>query len=243
MKKYITILSLILLTSGCATFSSSPPCPQPEDTLPKQSTDRLPERTQPVPGEKAKDASDASIKLKNIQEEELDGYAHSKGVVFAKVEVYGVLKADFLNLIIENIKDPSLQYRLFIGKDMGKQFFPWEGQDNNEGHFFIELPAGRYQISSVNIPVGSTMASENLDVTFKVIPGSIAYLGTLKLIGTKEKVRLGGVPVIKPGFEYKAAVINEKDDAVADFYNRFPNFRSEIVENIMRIPEGDKAFP
>ena len=103
------------------------------------------------------------------------------------------------------------------------------------GYFFVELPAGQYKISSIAIPVGSTIAQEESHIYFEVIADTITYVGTLKLVGTKEKIRLGGVPVIKPGFEYTAQVVDEQKEGLAVFQERYPGVPSQIQVKLMEI--------
>ncbi len=228
----IIFVCLSIFLVGCTTVSPKETSPMTEEVFKSPSrevSDSAGQKGLIPASEKSRESSE----LKSLQDHELDGYIHKKGVVFAKVEVQGILKTDFINLIIEPKEDPSHQFQLFIGDTLGSKSFPWEGADKNIGHFFIELPKGEYIISFIGIPVGSTMAMEPLNVSFNVIAGQIAYLGTLKLIGTKEKVRLGGVPVIKPGFEYTKEVFDERDEAISTFYNRYPNFKAEIIENLM----------
>ncbi|MBI5150535.1 MAG: hypothetical protein HZA28_07185, partial [Candidatus Omnitrophica bacterium] len=111
----------------------------------------------------------------------------------------------------------------------------WGGKTVNPGYFFIELPAGSYRISSIAIPVGSTLAEEDINVHFEVIPGAIVYLGTLKVQGTKERIRLGGVPVIKPGFDYDVQVLDERAEGIFAFHQRYPGIPAVIEKRLMRI--------
>jgi len=72
-----------------------------------------------------------------------------------------------------------------------------------------------------------------MDIRFEVLPKSYVYLGTLQANGTKEKIKLGGVPVIKPGFEYTAEVIDEKEEGIAFFKQRFPDIKDKVVVQLM----------
>jgi len=232
---FIFIFSLL----GCSSLQQRaegidmPDTDRFEKSIPSQEVrEEIIVRDQSVPSEST---AQESLELKNINDDQLVGYVHNKGVVFAKVEVHGVIKSDFVNFLIEKIDDSSEKFQIYIGNKLGEKVFPWEGPDNNIGRFFIELPVGKYKISTLSIPVGSTLATEEINISFEVVPGAIVYLGTLKLVGTKEKVKLGGVPVIKPGFEYTQEVINEREDAMEDFYTRYPNFDSKIIEKLMEI--------
>ena len=63
----------------------------------------------------------------------------------------------------------------------------------------------------------------------------ISYLGTLKIDGTGERIKLGGVPVIQPGFEYIINIIDESQEAEIYFRQRYPEIQNEIVNNMMRV--------
>ena len=78
------------------------------------------------------------------------------------------------------------------------------------------------------------MATEETDIRINVVPDRIIYIGTLKVVGTKERVKLGGVPVIQPGFEFTVEIIDERNEGIAAFQQRYPNVHSEIVIDLMR---------
>lgn len=157
------------------------------------------------------------------------------GVVFAKTQFEGVLKTSYVRLSIVNLQDPKKFFELQIGEKIAQQPFSFNVKTVNPGYFFIELPVGSYRFSTVSIPVGGATASEPLDVTFQVLPDRINYLGTLRLIGTKERIKLGGVPVIRPGFEYQAQVLDEFPEGVATFKQRYPNVPGVLTNQLMRI--------
>ncbi|MBZ0166072.1 MAG: hypothetical protein K8I00_04635 [Candidatus Omnitrophica bacterium] len=157
------------------------------------------------------------------------------GVVFAKTQFEGVLKTSYVRLSIVNLQDPKKFFELQIGEKIAQQPFSFNVKTVNPGYFFIELPIGSYKFSTVSIPVGGSTASEPLDVTFQVLPDRINYLGTLRLIGTKERIKLGGVPVIRPGFEYEAQVLDQFQEGVATFKQRYPNVPGVLTSQLMRI--------
>ena len=79
---------------------------------------------------------------------------------------------------------------------------------------------------------GTTQAVEATDITFSVEENKAIYLGTLKVFGLKEKIRLGGVPVLKPGFEYRAEVLNEQDEAMVIFRQHYPQEENPLQEKV-----------
>lgn len=79
------------------------------------------------------------------------------------------------------------------------------------------------------------MATEEMDVSLEVIPDAICYVGTLKMVGTKEKIKLGGVPVIKPGFEYTVEVIDEREEGAAAFNRNYPDFPHGVLIKLMQV--------
>ncbi|HBR15786.1 MAG TPA: hypothetical protein DD723_09670 [Candidatus Omnitrophica bacterium] len=179
--------------------------------------------------------SDASLALANIKGEQLKEVVEKKGVVFAKTDFEGILKTDYVKLLLEHQSEKEYTFQLNIGRTQDESDALRDSKTVEPGYFFIELPAGNYRISSVSIPVGSTLATEPMDVYFDVPSDGITYLGTLKLTGTKEKIKLGGVPVIKPGFEYHVNVLNEQMEAISAFHQRYPRVSNKITVNLMKI--------
>ncbi|MBI5416307.1 MAG: hypothetical protein HZA29_05780 [Candidatus Omnitrophica bacterium] len=173
--------------------------------------------------------------LQNIENKALEGYVRRKGVVFAKTDFQGVLKTSYVRLHFEGQGKGTRSFDLDIeGKTDGNSLI-WNGKTVKPGYFFIELPVGGYRISSIAIPVGSTLAEEAINVRFEVIPGAIVYLGTLKVQGTKERIKLGGVPVIKPGFDYDVQVLDERAEGILAFHQRYPGIPAVIETRLMRI--------
>ena len=177
----------------------------------------------------------APPELQNIKGEDLEEYVEKNGVIFAKTDFQGVLEAHYVRFLFEDQDDPEHKFQLHIGENSGQQAFPWDVKSVKPGYFFVELPAGRYKIVSVTIPVGSTTATEEMDVTLEVLPDAVCYVGTLKMIGTKEKIRLGGVPVIKPGFEYTIEVIDEREEGFEAFRKNYPNFSHGVSIKLMQV--------
>lgn len=179
--------------------------------------------------------SDAPSELQNIKGEELEEYVQKNGVIFAKTDFQGLLKTRYVKFLFEDQDDPEHKFQLHIGENSGQQTFPWDVKSVKPGYFFVELPAGRYKIISVTIPVGSTTATEEMNVTLEVLPDAVCYVGTLKMVGTKEKIKLGGVPVIKPGFEYTIEVIDEREEGSVTFSKNYPDFPHGVSIQLMQV--------
>ncbi|MCK5581474.1 MAG: hypothetical protein KAJ18_09415 [Candidatus Omnitrophica bacterium] len=163
------------------------------------------------------------------------------GKVFAKTIFEGVVKTSFVQLSIFDQSDPDKIYQLYIGDKTRQQSFPWHIHTVHPGYFFIELPPGSYRISSISIPVGTAVATEPMDIVFQVQDSKILYLGTLKVVGEKEKIKLGGVPIIKPGFEYSIEITDDRQEAFAELQARFPDWTEESGVLLMKSPAAAKT--
>jgi hypothetical protein len=157
------------------------------------------------------------------------------GMIFAKTAFEGVVKASYVRLSIVDQSDHQRTHQLVIGDEARQQNFPWEVQKVQSGYFFIELPVGLYRIQSISIPVGTTVATEPMDIAFHVRPNKVIYIGTLNVVGTKEKIKIGGMPVIQPGFEYRVDLIDERDQAIHELHQRFPKKSDKIEVHLMQI--------
>ncbi len=219
MREAAYFLIFILLASGCATA----PARHPQGPSIK------------LPGVVTFSDQGTSDGLENVASKDLREYVHRGGVVFAKTDFQGVLQATYVRLHIEGEGEHAPGFYLDIeGKPEENSLFG-RGKMVKPGYFFIELPSGAYKISSIAIPVGSTLAEEDIDVSFEVLPGAVVYMGTLRVVGTGERVRLGGVPVIKPGFDFEAAVLDERAEGVYAFHKRYPGVPVKIEIQLMRV--------
>jgi hypothetical protein len=171
--------------------------------------------------------------LGNINKKKLNDYAQKEGVVFGKTDFQGVLKAVYVKLALENLVSAQ-KFQLYVGISSPTENTLFDVKTVGPGYFFIKLPQGMYRISSVSIPVGSTQATEDISLEFDVLPDAATYIGTLKMIGTKEKIKLGGVPVIKPGFEYIIDIKDEHKEGQEMFHKNYPEVNKDIVVKIMR---------
>jgi len=209
---------------GCATTN-------PESVVVPDLEVLLPVQTIPV----------VVAKVQPVDVEEAPEEAIKYGMVFAKTDFVGVLKTTYVQLTFEHLENENHNFQLIIGDKMEQQNFPWNAKKVNPGYFFIELPEGKYIITEVSIPVGSTLATEKANLTFTVTPEEVTYLGTLKLVGTKEKIRLGGVPVIKPGFDYLVDVVNESEEGKAQFRKQYPEAQKDVIINLISVGQVRKA--
>lgn len=156
------------------------------------------------------------------------------GIVFAKTIFEGVVQASYVRLSFIERSLPQKVYRLYIGDKVRQQGFPWVGEAVHPDYFLIDLPPGQYRIIEIAIPVGTTLAHEPMDVEFTVESGKGIYLGTMHVKGTKERVKLGGVPLIQPGFEYELDIRDERENALAEFRRRIPDFHSDLKVLLMQ---------
>ena len=226
MKKILVILIVCFVFSGCVSLQKiSVPEDMPEEVVnvKEESPEEISEPTDSFSG------------LQNIKREDPEGYVQKKGVVFAKTDFQGLLETRYVKFLFEDLENPAYKFQLHIGENSDQQTFPWDVKTVKPGYFFVELPVGRYKISTVSIPVGSTMATEKMDVTLEVVPNTACYVGTLKMVGTKEKIKLGGLPVIKPGFEYTIEVLDERAEGIEAFRRNHPNFLHDISIKLMQV--------
>lgn len=223
MKKLGILFIASFILSGCVTLQK---VSVPEDR-PEEVVHESPKALLELP--------DTSPELENIKSEELEGYVEKKGIIFAKTDFQGLLKTRYVKFLLQDLEDPMHKFQLNIGKNSDQKISQGGIKAVKPGYFFVELPAGRYKISSISIPVGSTVATEAMDVTLEVIPNTICYVGTLKMVGTKEKIKLGGLPVIKPGFEYTVEVLDEREEGADAFRQNYPDFPHDVSIKLMQV--------
>lgn len=218
---FFFLISICFLSSGCISLKKAS---EPEKIVPEQRKAEF-------------EDFEAPPELQNIKGEELEGHVQKMGVIFAKTDFQGLLNTRYVKFLLEDQDDPEHKFQFHIGENSEQQIFPWDVKSVKPGYFFVELPAGRYKIVSVTIPVGSTTATEKMDVTLEVFPDAVYYVGTLKMVGTKEKIKLGGVPVIKPGFEYTVEVLDEREEGSAAFSKNYPDFPHGVSVKLMQVNE------
>jgi hypothetical protein len=213
MIKNFLVLSILFFLCGCQTL----PHKTKATALPSQQTVQKTEEASPAP------------QPSEPPQEELP----PQGMIVAKTEFEGVIKKSFIRLTIVDQNDRAKVYQLYIG-DKSRQLDFWNTETIEPGYFFVQLPAGSYSIASLSIPVGSSLASELMNITFEVRPERAVYIGTLNVVGTKEKIKLGGIPVIKPGFDYTVKISDEYNEAFKEFKQRFPENSENLEVHLMK---------
>ncbi|MCD4781681.1 MAG: hypothetical protein K8S27_14210 [Candidatus Omnitrophica bacterium] len=238
MKIKFLALTLILFFMGCAPLLTSQ-TPDVSSTTPAIDPSQSPDVTEqiftPDMEDKPAAGSIVPVETQDSATEQQDPEEIEKGTFFAKTEFYGVLKANYVQFLINDLGNPNSKFNLHIGEKPLSVTFPWETKVVQPGYFFIELPPGHYKITNLSIPVGTTMATEDINIYFNVEAQKTTYGGTLKVVGTKERIKLGGVPVIKPGFEYVAEVLNQQDEGLQTYLSQFPEREDSIKVDLMRV--------
>ncbi len=217
--RFFPLVMMVLFLQGCSSLSQSV----------------LREEKIELPGTSVLKEPQIPPALKDVEDQALREYTQKKGVVFAKTDFGGILKTPYVKLRFEGEGEDMRNFYLHIEENPGERSLLWDDKTVKPGYFFIELPAGSYRISSIAIPVGSTLAEEETHISFEVIAGSVCYIGTLRVVGTKEKIRLGGVPVIKPGFEYEAEVLDEREEGFFAFRSRYPDVPVDLCVQLMQL--------
>lgn len=156
------------------------------------------------------------------------------GIIFGKADFRGILKVEYVKLNIVDEDNSEKQYELLFGERDENNAPTWDARPIEPHYFFLELPAGRYRITTISIPVGTTLATESADIAFIVEKETVIYLGTLRVTGTDQKIRFGGVPLLRPGFEYKVDILNEKEEAISKFKMKYPDIQRDIQVKLMR---------
>lgn len=228
MRKLTLILIFCFVFSGCVSLQKL--------TVPKDMPEEAVEIEKESPAELL-ELPDSSQEPESIEKEELEEVVKERGVVFAKTDFQGLLETRYVKFLFEDLDDPTHKFQLHIGESSEQQTFPWDVKNVKPGYFFVELPVGRYKIVSISIPVGSTTATEDMDVILEVVSDTICYVGTLKMIGTKEKIKLGGLPVIKPGFEYTVEVLDEQEEGMEAFRKNYPDYPHDVFVKLMQVNE------
>lgn len=225
MKRFIFFSLLVIFSIGCAHL------PKSQDLILTREQEKVKVEESVIPDQVSVEPQDISEEA--IEEEDIEMV--TSGLSFGKTDFQGVLKTSYVRLSIIDRSDAKKVYHLYIGDKPSHKTFLWQGKTVEPGYFFIDLPQGEYKINAIAIPVGSAMAVEAADMDFSVELDSITYLGTLSVTGTKEKVRLGGVPVIKPGFEYTVQILDERDEAVEELLTRLPHNERKINFSLIQI--------
>lgn len=158
----------------------------------------------------------------------------AEGIIFGKADFRGLLKVQYVKLNIVEEDLPQKQYELLFGERDQNNEPVWSARILEPHYFFLDLPVGKYRIIAISIPVGTTLATEPTDIAFTVEPQSVIYLGTLRVTGTDQKIRFGGVPLLRPGFDYKVEILNEIEEAITVFRMKYPSMLRDIQVKLMR---------
>ena len=179
-RRTVVIMSVFFLTSCTASMKTTPPSQSAKVNREANEANR---------------EGQMKTEIAAVSETAQEEMQAAIGLIFAKTIFEGIVKTSYVELAIVDQSDESKKFQLIIGDKERQKNFPWEVQAVKPGYFFIELPEGQYRIKSMSIPVGTTKAQEPIDIVFDVTAKQATYLGTLKVSGTKEKIKLGGVPV------------------------------------------------
>jgi hypothetical protein len=121
---------------------------------------------------------------------------------------------------------------------------PWgKGRLIEPGYFYLQLTPGDYEVTDIAIPVGSALAEERVSLSFTVTANKIIYLGTLDVTGTKERVHFGGMPIVRPGFEYDLRIKDEFEPAKKELETRIPRHRSPVVKALFKVNSVEGTSP
>ncbi|NLE64921.1 MAG: hypothetical protein GX606_03280 [Elusimicrobia bacterium] len=195
------LVMAMVLVAGCASVPRAVPPPVVSDPAPVVTTKIEPVLSAEVPGA-ASPAETPQTKPSRI---------------FGKTDFRGLLKRAYVRLTIEDRERKGPAFFFIIGSPENQSVVPWkEGKVIEPGYFYLDIPPGEYRITRIAIPVGTTMAEEDVAVALDVPEESAVYVGTLIVDGTGERVKFGGVPVVKPGFEYHLEVLDEMPEAIRE---------------------------
>lgn len=98
----------------------------------------------------------------------------------------------------------------------------WQVKTRPDGLFVLDLPAGRYELSRVEIREGPFMSLANLRARFEIGAGSLTYLGTWRF--GVDSPRYGRMVVV-------SAVYSEEDQAKAEelVVQRYPDLGERVM--------------
>lgn len=219
MYRNLTVLVLVILLAGCSTV--------PRRVAP----DLAPALPDPV-----LEREIVSLEEPVLPVEEPQSVIDPTGLAFGKTVFSGLLRKAYVRLTIVSRQDPDRSHFFTVGDKNNQSVVPWErGRVIEPGYFYLELPPGMYQVTAIAIPVGSTIAEEPVALDFEIALDRVTYLGTLEVNGTKERVRFGGLPVVRPGFEYEIAVRDEFDEARGDFGGLLPEHTAPLVKKLWQM--------
>ncbi len=216
--KIIFIIFFPVVFSGCATKH---PLKNPAVQLPPQIM--------------RQEVLQSTENINNGKEQPISEQLEVKWVVFFKTDFKGLLETNYVRLTISPSDDSSRPFDIHLGDISKASLFSGGHETLKPGYIYLELPEGEYRIESISIPVVTTLAVEKLNLAFTVQKEVVNYLGTLSFNGTKERIKLGGVPVIKPGFDYQMEIRDERIEAFADLGQKYPTVKSPKNVSLIQI--------
>lgn len=234
MRKFAFLCFALIFLSGCATTNQNNTLPSKD--LPQEASGQV--NNQTVSPDLVKEVQTKTAKIKNEQVQALNSKVAEDvitGTVFGNVTFSGILNKPYVTFSISRVTRPEYKFQLHIGNKKNKEDPTRTIYTDQNGYFFMTLPEGQYQITSISIPVSSTLAVEMIDIIFDVNLNEAAYIGHLSVEGTKEKIHWGGIPVVKPGFEYLTTLKKDEWEAY-NFYKRiFPDSTLNPVTRMMKV--------
>lgn len=180
-------------------------------------------------------------KAKKIEEPNTKQEENKTSLVFLKTDFQGVLKTNYIKLTIISKSDPNKRVNINLGEKVEAILSNQEESHQYPGYVYFELPKGDYQISTISVLAGTTSVTEALNLDFSVILEKNNYLGTLVINGTKEKIKLGGVPFIKPSFDYQLHILDERAEAEQNFKQKYPQNKLPIHVGLLSHSKNDQT--
>lgn len=170
--------------------------------------------------------------IQNVKHNYAFDISNNKGIVFGKT-FFGIPKALQYRLRFVNLKDGK-QHEIVAARFKDKV-----GSNFLEKDFFVELPAGDYQITRIQVGELSMwgMYVSNIDtkINFTVLPGAALYLGTLNYGYEPEKNYF----FVKTGESF-IWVSDEREEAIKLFQEQYPNLANRVEIGPMKLQEEEE---
>lgn len=177
--------------------------------------------------------SGCATDLRNVNRAYKLDTSNNKGIIFGKTsfEIPGALQYRLRFVNLGNGKQGEIVAARFKDKVAGNFL---------EKDFFIELPAGNYQITRIQTGelsmLGMYVSSLDVKINFSVVPGSAVYLGTLNY-GYEPKQNYF---IVKTGKSY-LWVSDEREEAIKLLQEQYPNLADYVKINLMELREKEEA--
>jgi hypothetical protein len=181
----------------------------------------------------------ATSQLNNLNQGYKIDSASGKSLVFGKIiyqsNDFFLKRTPYVKLHLKDKLDK--EYVFTVGYQQSIFAAPWNLKSFKSDYFFMELMPGDYKIFSISFPYGqdkSTIITEDISISFSVKQSSVIYLGILKFIIIGDKIKVGGLPLLKPGVNYKLEILNEQQEAVQELKLRYPLVDKEAETILMK---------